>query len=72
MTIGWLCIEYGPEMVHSPIHHRGGPVFFGLSLVPLFMLLFIFRRWDKRQRAAGEIAASGASSVSTEPAGGRV
>lgn len=48
VTIGWLCTEYGPEMIHSPIHHRGGPVFFALSLLPLFGLLFLFRRLDRR------------------------
>ncbi len=48
VTIGWLCTEYGPEMIHSPLHHRGGPVFFALSLVPLFALLFLFRWWDRR------------------------
>lgn len=48
VTIGWLCTEYGPEMIHSPIHHRGGPVFFGLSLLPLFGLLYLFRRLDRR------------------------
>lgn len=52
VTIGWLCTEYGPEMIHSPIHHRGGPVFFALSLVPLFALLWFFRRMN-RPGAAG-------------------
>lgn len=71
VTIGWLCIEYGPEMIHSPIHHRGGPVFFGLSLVPLFVLLFVFRRWDRRKRAAREVTVAAASTASPEPAGSR-
>lgn len=71
VTIGWLCIEYGPEMIHSPIHHRGGPVFFGLSLVPLFVLLFLFRRWDRRKRAAREITAAGTTPDSPEPVGSR-
>ncbi len=54
VTIGWLCTEYGPEMIHSPIHHRGGPVFFALSLLPLFALLFLFRWWNRRPvRAQG-------------------
>ncbi len=49
VTIGWLCTEYGPEMIHSPIHHRGGPVFFAISLIPLFLLLFLFRRMNRPQ-----------------------
>jgi len=47
MTIGWLCTEYGPEMIHSWIHHSGGPVFFAVSLIPLFLLLFFFRRINR-------------------------
>lgn len=47
VTIGWLCTRHGPEMIHSPIHHRGGPVFFAVSLVPLFAMLILFRKLDK-------------------------
>jgi len=49
VTIGWLCTNYGPEMIHSPIHHRGGPVFFALSLVPLFLLLWMFKQMNRRE-----------------------
>ena len=27
-TIGELCVHIGPEMINSPIHRRGGPLFF--------------------------------------------
>ena len=53
LTIGWLCIEYGPAMIDSPIHHRGGPLFFGLSLLPLFALLYFFRRMEAPPKAVG-------------------
>ena len=53
VTIGWLCTQYGPEMIDSPIHHRGGPVFFGLSLIPLFVLLWVFRRMNRPERSGG-------------------
>lgn len=43
VTLGWLCTHYGPDMIHSAIHHRGGPVFFAISLVPLLAMLVIFR-----------------------------
>ncbi|MBI1178533.1 exosortase [bacterium] len=49
VTIGWLCTEYGPQMIHSWIHHKGGPVFFALSLLPLFGLLFLFRWMNNRR-----------------------
>lgn len=53
-VIGWLCTKHGPEMIDSPIHHRGGPVFFALSLLPLFALLFVFRRANRLRIQHGE------------------
>ena len=40
-----LCVHIGPQMIDTPIHHYGGPLFFALSLVPLFVLI----RWLSRQ-----------------------
>lgn len=45
-VIGTLCIHFGPQMIHSPIHRKGGPLFFVLSLVPLFLFLFALRRGE--------------------------
>src|SRR5207244_4861510 len=44
LVIGLLCVHVGPEMIHSALHRRGGPLFFALSLVPLFLLLWWLRR----------------------------
>lgn len=49
LVIGLLCVHIGPHMIDSPIHRQGGPLFFALSLVPLFLLLWWLRR-DERQR----------------------
>ena len=49
LTIAWLCVHVSPSMIDSPIHHRGGPLFFGLSLIPFFGLLLLLRRWEKRR-----------------------
>lgn len=49
-VLGQLCIHVSPQMIDSPIHHRGGPVFFVLSLVPFFLLLYFLR---KSEGAAG-------------------
>ena len=46
LVIGLLCVHIGPHMIDSFIHHRGGPIFFVLSLVPLFLLLTWLRRRD--------------------------
>jgi exosortase C (VPDSG-CTERM-specific) len=47
LVIGLLCVHVGPHMIDSVIHHRGGPIFFVLSLVPLFLLLTWLRRRDR-------------------------
>ena len=48
LVIGLLCVHVGPHMIDSFIHRRGGPMFFALSLVPLFLFLLWLRRHDKR------------------------
>lgn len=50
VTLGWLCTRHGADMIHSPIHHRGGPVFFAISLIPLLAMLVVFRRLGKRAK----------------------
>ena len=48
LVIGLLCVNVGPHMIHSVIHRRGGPVFFALSLIPLFLLLWWLRKGEIR------------------------
>jgi exosortase len=50
LVIGLLCVNLGPQMIHSPIHTRGGPVFFVLSLIPLLLLLWWLRKSEIRTR----------------------
>jgi exosortase C (VPDSG-CTERM-specific) len=47
-VVGWLCVHIGPEMINSPIHRKGGPLFFALSLIPFFLLLVFLRKRDTR------------------------
>ena len=49
-VIGLLCTKAGPQMIHSLLHRRGGPVFFALSLIPLFLLLWWLRNGETRTR----------------------
>ena len=49
-VIGLLCVQFGPQWINSGVHHHGGPLFFALSLVPLFLLL-----WWLRSRETSEI-----------------
>lgn len=46
LVIGLLCVHVGPQMIDSPIHHRGGPIFFALSLVPLLGLAWWLRHGE--------------------------
>lgn len=46
-VIGRLCVAYGPQMIDSPIHHHGGPLFFALSLIPLLALLIFLRKTER-------------------------
>jgi len=46
-TIGMLCVHVDPAMIDSPIHTRGGPLFFALSLLPFFVLIYLLRRSER-------------------------
>lgn len=48
-VLGELCVRVSPDMIDTWIHHQGGPVFFLLSLVPFFILLWLLYRTDKRK-----------------------
>jgi exosortase C (VPDSG-CTERM-specific) len=50
LVIGLLCVNAGPQMIHSLIHRRGGPVFFVLSLIPFFLVLWLLRKGDVHTR----------------------
>ena len=47
LVIGLLCVHVGPHMIESYIHRQGGPIFFALSLAPLFLLLAWLRRQER-------------------------
>ena len=51
-VIGWLCVHISPTMIDSPIHRKGGPIFFALSLIPFFFLLVFLRKLDFKASAA--------------------
>lgn len=53
LVVSLLCVHVGPHMIHSDIHRRGGPVFFALSLIPLFLLVWWLRRGENKGRSVG-------------------
>jgi exosortase C (VPDSG-CTERM-specific) len=58
LVIGVLCVNIGPQMIHSVIHRRGGPVFFVLSLIPFLLLLWWLCKGETRVRKAESRSAS--------------
>lgn len=45
-TIGELCVRVSHNMIDSPIHHKGGPIFFAISLIPFFLVLYWLRKTE--------------------------
>jgi len=54
-TIAYLCAHISPSMIDSPIHHRGGPIFFALSLGPFFVLLHYLRKSETAKNESKSI-----------------
>src|SRR4030095_3911888 len=48
LVIALLCVNIGPQMIHSLIHRRGGPLFFALSLIPFLFVLWWLRGSEVR------------------------
>lgn len=50
-TLSVLCVKLDPSWIDSPLHHRGGPVFFALSMIPFLALLWFLRGPNSSKRA---------------------
>ncbi|HSW38133.1 MAG TPA: exosortase/archaeosortase family protein [Acidobacteriota bacterium] len=50
LTLAILCVHIDPAYIHSPIHTRGGPIFFILSLVVFGAILLLLRRMEGMRR----------------------
>lgn len=50
LVISWLCVRVDPSYIDSPIHHRGGPIFFILSLVPFTLILLALWKTDNPRK----------------------
>ncbi len=48
VSISAATLYIDPNTLHSPLHNRGGPLYFALSLVPLLLLLVVLRRTERR------------------------
>jgi exosortase C (VPDSG-CTERM-specific) len=47
-VLGELCVQVDPAWINSDLHHRGGPIFFVLSLIPFFLLLLLLRKLESK------------------------
>ena len=47
-TLAVLTIYHDPGWIESPLHHRGGPIFFALSLIPFFLFLWWLRKSETK------------------------
>ncbi len=50
-----------PRVIDSPLHHQGGPIFFLISLVPLFAFLWILYRSERSLRTQAATGTVGAT-----------
>jgi hypothetical protein len=66
LVMGVVCVHVRPHTVDSVIHHRGGPLFFALSLVPLFLLLWWLRRQEKRAMTGRHVEAKASTFISND------
>jgi len=48
-VLSWLCIHISPDMIDSTVHHRGGPVFYALTVGLLALIVVVLRRRETRQ-----------------------
>lgn len=55
-TIATLSSYVNPEVIHSPLHHHGGPLFFALSMIPFLALTWILVKIERRKRPGGDQA----------------
>ena len=45
-----LCVHVDPDFIHSALHRRGGPIFFAVSLLPFFLLVWLLRKAERASR----------------------
>ena len=48
VSISLLTIHVDPEIIHGPLHRKGGPIFFMLSLAILLIILLLLRRTENK------------------------
>ncbi len=57
LVLSLLCVHVDPDYINSPIHHRGGPIFFVLSLIPFTLILVWLIKSEKRLAQPASVTA---------------
>ena len=70
LVIGLLCVQRGPQMIDSVIHRKGGPLFFAISLIPLFLLAWWLRRGESKILQQNKSRPTGRGVISADPTPG--
>ncbi len=47
-VLAWQCYYIDPEMIHGWFHKQGGQPLFAVTLIPVFIVLWLFRRSESR------------------------
>jgi exosortase C (VPDSG-CTERM-specific) len=50
LVLSLLTIHWDERVIDSPLHHRGGPIFFALSLIPFLLVLLLLCRSEKSSK----------------------
>jgi exosortase C (VPDSG-CTERM-specific) len=45
-TLSQFAVRVDPTILNSGLHHQGGPLFFAISLVPFFILIWLLRKYE--------------------------
>lgn len=49
-VLGELAVRINPDILHSWLHRKGGPIFFALSMIPFFLLLYALYRSEEKKK----------------------
>ncbi len=49
-VLAWQCYYIDPEMIHGWFHRQGGQPLFAVTLIPVFIVLWLFRRSERKTR----------------------
>ncbi len=49
-TLSFLSVQWDRSVIDSPLHHKGGPIFFAISLIPFCLVLAWLRRSELRRQ----------------------